>query len=877
MKRLLVALTLVGLVGLSTGLGMAQNQKKQDSPVEGTAWLVGHAHIDLSWLWPRSETLHEVCPLTFRSVMRLMDQYPDFIFAQSTAQVYRWMERYYPEDFKRIAEKIKSGQWEVVGGSWDEHNTNIPCGESLVRQYLYAKRYFMDHFGVDVQVGWLPDVFGFNWNMPQIYNKVGIKYFMTHKLKHQIRRNNPPIPFPYHLFWWEAPDGSKVLAYHTVGGYGESIHGDQILKELKTLKKMHGVSDLLVIYGKGDHGGGPLPDMLQRAHELQKRTDFPKVVFTKALDYFKHLESLPVANTLPTMDDELYVKTHRGTLTTDAQVKRDNRRCEELLLDIERFAVQASELGATYPRKELNDLWEKLLYGQVHDNIDGSSIKYVYFDAATDYTDIKLEGGKLLNNALGTIARQVDTRGPGDVALMVFNPLAWSRTDVVKIDLTKLGGPARVLTRSGAEVPAQIVEEDGKQELIFLAEDVPGVGYKTYFLQKGVKPSAVKTDLVVRGLVLENGKLRVEVDRASGFVRSVYDKRQKRETLAKGAMGNLLEVFEDRPPNAPGGEPAWNIYLGARTLLDKPESVELVESGPVRARIRITKKYDKSTFWQDVILYAGSDKVDFEFRADWHEHYKFAKVAFPLAAKNDYATYEIPYAVIQRFSHLIKQPVKTKLEFPPRAWEPADQLKFEVAALRWTDLTDRSGKFGATLLNDSKYGHSLAGDTLRISLVRGARRGYPRTPEMWTDQSDEPIVGIHHVRYALVPHKGDWREGKAVRRGYNFNYALLPLCEKKHEGELAPEHGLVDVEPSDVIVGAVKRAEDNDDVIVRLVEMGGRPAKARLKLAKAPDAVSETDLMEWDRFVPTTAYKVMGDEVTVTLKPFEIKTLRLKY
>ena len=232
---------------------MATNLYSQD----GEFYLVGHAHIDPSWLWPRSETIHEVCPLTFRSVMRIMGEHPDFVFAQSAAQLYKWMQTYYPDVFQGIKEKVASGQWEIVGGQWVEHNTNIPNGESLVRQHLYAKRFFKDNFGVDVHVGWLPDVFGFNWNMPQIYRKCGIDYFVTHKLKWQVERNNPPVPFPYHLFWWQASDGSRVLAFHTVGDYNQEVIPDEMLQELAELKAKHGVDKLLILLDRAIMAAAP--------------------------------------------------------------------------------------------------------------------------------------------------------------------------------------------------------------------------------------------------------------------------------------------------------------------------------------------------------------------------------------------------------------------------------------------------------------------------------------------------------------------------------------------------------------------------------------------------------------------------------------------
>jgi len=384
-------------------------------------YLIGHAHTDLAWLWPVSETMHEVCPLTFRSVLNLMEQYDDFVFAQSSAQIYKWMELYYPAIFQQIKQKVADGRWEIVGGSWVEHTANILSGESLVRQYLYGKRYFKDKFDIDVKIAWLPDTFGFNWNLPQIYQKCGIDYFVTHKLKWQTERNSPPVPFPHHLFWWEGPDGSRVLAYHDYGAYLERVIPETLHDNMNQLKKEHGLDKLLVVFGKGDHGGGPLPDMLERANRLAKDESFPSVHFSKGVEYFDMIKAEPQSEDIPVFNDELYLKTHRGTLTTDSQVKRDNRLCETLLANVEKFAFVAQQSGFVYPQKTIQDLWEKLLYGQVHDNIDGTSLQMVYLDAATDYAQLNRNAGELLDSALKTISGNLDTSGEGQ-ALIVFNP-----------------------------------------------------------------------------------------------------------------------------------------------------------------------------------------------------------------------------------------------------------------------------------------------------------------------------------------------------------------------------------------------------------------------------------------------------------------------
>lgn len=871
--RPVLARILLGVVLLACFASSLYSQKEK-----GEFDLVGHAHIDPSWLWPRSETIHEVCPLTFASVLRLMSQHPDFIFAQSSAQLYQWMERYYPELFAQIAAKVKSGQWEVVGGAWVEHNTNIPNGESLVRQHLYAKRYFKEKFGVDVKVGWLPDVFGFNWNMPQIYRKCGIEYFVTHKLKWQVERNNPPVPFPYHLFWWEASDGSRVLAFHTVGDYNQQVIPSDMLRDLAILKSRHGVDRLLILYGRGDHGGGPLPEMVDRATSLMNDPKFPTVRFSRAKDYFEALKALPESARFPVVDDELYVKTHRGTFTTDSQVKRDNRLCEVLLMNAEKFGAVATEFGTPYPQERLKELWEKLLFGQVHDNLDGSAAAEVYRDAATDYADLKAEGGKLLDGALGSIARQANTEGDGR-ALLIFNPSPWERTDLVSLNSKDLGGSSlfKITDSNARAVPYQIVRESGAEKILFFAENVPGLGYRQYRVAQSPTQSKFDSDLVISGLKLSNGSIELEVDQETGNLRTVRRKGIDANLLPEGLEGNALEVWEDRPPNAPGGEPAWNINLGDVHKLDKIQNIHVVEMGPVRAVIRITKVFDKSSFEQDIILYSHSDRVDFEIRADWHEKYRFAKVAFPLRLDSAFATYEIPFGSIQRFDYTLKEAPQTRLSEPPRAWEIADRTKFEVAAQRWVDVTDKTGNYGACLLNDSKYGFSFQQNVLRMSLIRGQRRGYPSMPDTWSDQSDEPLVGLHHVKYALVPHRRTWQDANATRRGIEFNSPFLVRVEAPHNGRLPQTFSALTVEPGNVAVESLKKAEDSDEFIVRLYETDGKSTEAVLGFNRAPKSARETDMLEWDKYVEPKSFPIQGTKVILSVSPHEIKTIRVRF
>jgi alpha-mannosidase len=857
--------------------GLTANMIGQTKP-KGEIDLVGYAHTDLSWLWPKSETIHEVLPRTIESVLKMIHDHPGMVYAMSAAQAYKWTERYYPDLFAQIKEKIASGEWEVVGGSWTEHSTNIPSGESLVRQHLYAKRYFKDKFNVDVKTAWLPDSFGFNWNLPQIYQKCGMNYFVTFKLQWQIDRNDPPVPFPYHLFWWEGPDGSRVLSFLTVGDYSARAEPSQLLEALNTVESMHHIDKVLSLYGKGDHGGGPMADMMDRAVTMMHDPDYPTVKFSKGVDYFHEVEAMPEAKNLPVVDDELYVKTHRGTFTTDSQVKRDNRRSEVLLMNAEKFSLLASQFGTPYPQSQLQDLWEKVLFGQVHDNIDGSAMAEVYRDAATDYADIKAAGGEILDSALKTVGKQVNTQGKGQ-AVLIFNPLAWERAGLVTLDSSYFSGLKHflIVDAAGHSVPYQIETDKGAAKALFLAEKVPGMGYREYHIVASAEEPRFATDLTVNGLTLTNSKLEVVIDSVSGNLKSLKLKDQPLNFMQEDNPGAALEVWEDKPENAPGGEPAWNIYLGADNKLDRVENIKVVETGPVRTVVQVRKLFGDSIFVENIVLYSHADRVNFELNVDWHEKYRFAKVAFPLNLKSPYATYEIPFGAIQRFDWTLKSDPGVKLQAPPRAWELADRTKFEVAGQRWSDVSNQAGDYGVMLLNDSKYGFSYQDNTLRMSLIRGPRRGYPNMPDTWSDQSDEPIVGIHHIQYALVPHQGTWQDAEATRRGAEFNEPLLAQAEPSHSGQLAASYGVLDVSPSDVVVESVKKAEDSSEYIVRLYEAADKPATAVLNFTRPPRMARETDMMEWDKFVPTTAFEIKGTQVTVPVKPFEVKTIRVGF
>lgn len=847
------------------------------SPKDMEAYLVGHAHIDLSWLWPKSETIHEVGPNTFRDVLDLMDKYPMLHFSQSSAQMYLWMEQHYPELFERIRQRIADGRWEIMGGSWCEHNSNLLDGESLVRQYLYGKRYFKEKFGVDVRIGWLPDVFGFAWTIPQIYKKAGIDFFLTFKLKWQIERMQPPIPFPYYNFWWTAPDGSTVLACHTVGSYSESVHGNEIADHMRRLIEKHGLSTLIVPFGYGDHGGGPSQDMIERGLALQKREDFPRIRFLTAQSYFDAVANQTDQLELPTVCDELYVKTHRGTHTTESKVKRGNQKGECLLMSAEKLAVLASQHGADYPRKKLDNAWRLLLFGQVHDNMDGTSIRQVYIEAAEDYAAIQQAGDEVIVASMNALGKSLNTSGEGD-PIIVFNPLSWARSGVVELPLDT-DDFLEILNPDGDVLPSQITECEGDtRSLIFVAQDIPATGYFVYRIRKASGGEAKSaTDLSVEDYVLENASYRVELNPDTGCIASIFDKQNSVEVLDGSKCGNLLRIYEDEPPNPPAGEPAWNIYLGDATDIEYADSVKVIEYGPVRATIRVEKHFGDSRFVQDIRLYADLLWLEFAMSADWHEHYKFAKAVFPLSFENTWATYEIPYGAIQRYDYKLADGPKQEIRLPNRPWEEADSAKFEVAALKWVDLERPDGSYGVSLLNDCKYGHSISGNEIELSLLRGPSRGYEGMELSWADQSDDAIVGIHKICYALYPHYGGWQDAGTVHRGYEFNYPLMARRTSSHPGNLPASNSFLSLSPTNVICSAIKQAEDGNEIILRMYESVGKDTEAHVKPGAIPSSATLTDLLEWGEYVEEKPLQIEEDTIIVNIKAFEIVTVRVKF
>ena len=828
-----------------------------------TIHAVGNSHIDMAWLWPWTETV-EVVRNTFQSVLDLMREYPDFKFTMSSARTYEWIEEKYPAMFKEIQQRVREGRWEVIGGMWVEPDLNMPGGESLTRQILVGKRYFQSRFGVDVKIGWNPDSFGYNWQLPQIYKKSGMDYFVTQKLlwAHEF------TTFPYKLFWWQAPDGSKLLTYFP-RDYAASIEGPGMAKDLSVWApaiygpKVSGTPEMLHLYGVGDHGGGPTREMLDNANELMAPgTVYPKLDLGTAAGFFDELgKKLPGMN-VPTWNGELYFQYHRGVFTTQAETKRRIRRSEEVMLNAEKFASLAMLDGRLYPQEEMNRAWKRLLFDDFHDIMPGSGIGVNYLDARRNLTDVQQFGGGVIEDSLKEVAAHINTAGPQapqeSVPVLVFNSLAWPRMGVVEVE-AQLPAPAKhiaVTDSSGKAVKTQLLGIDPathRARLLLLA-NVPSLGYTTYFVRGVSNAAPALSTLRASADTLENEFIRVKIDPRTGCMTSLFDKRSNQEALAPSetdtggpkdrTCGNLLQTFVDKPKRWD----AWNIdadFEDKHWDLDQADEVKLIESGPLRAVIRIKKHFQNSTFIQDVTLYPASPRVDVNMQVEWHEKHILLKVAFPLSAHNDKATFEIPYGSVQR---------------PTTRNTPAEKAQFEVPAMRWADISD--DKHGFSLLNDCKYGYDAKGNVLRLSLLR--------SPEWPDPHADE---GHHEFTYSLYPHAGGWREALTVRQGYELNYKLLAMQTEKHAGALPAEHAFLEVASENVILTAMKKAEDDDSVILRFYEWAGRDTDVRIQLPPGAKSAQDADLMER----PIADLPVQPGAVTVHTKPYEIKTVRVHF
>lgn len=806
-------------------------------PESGGIFAVGHTHIDTAWLWPLRETVRK-CGRTFSTACRLMERYPDFRFTCSQPQLYAYTKAHYPALYREIRRWVKAGRWETAGAMWVEADCNVTGGEALVRQMLHGIRFLQHEFGTRPRLCWLPDVFGYPSSLPGILAACGVRHFYTYKLHWQATNR-----FPAHLFRWRGIDGSEILAHvvNHVHAYNNYPAPDILLKgwDMYAQKAEH--PEVIFPFGYGDGGGGVNEEemeLLRRA--VGRYPGLPAVRLGTAAEFFAAAEQ--AWPRLPLWDGELYVETHRGTYTTQSAMKRANRTSERLLRDAELLGVLAAlEGGPRCRADDLHDAWEQVLLHQFHDILPGSSIGMVYREALATLARVQHDLRPRIDRSLQALAPASAQGGPA--LLHAVNTLGWERTDLVAVDLAPgTPEPRSVVAADGTRLPAQVVARrpDGGCSLLFRPHGLPAIGAACYRLS--ADPAAGETGLRAVAGRLENRFFRLTIG-GDGSLRRLYDKVNRRDVLAAGAVGNDLQLLQDGPEY----EDAWNVHPtmdGRRYPCEGEARCDVAESGPVRAVLRVRRTHRQSVFEQDIILYADLPRIDFVTRIDWQERQTLLKVAFPLAVRATRATYEVQFGAYERPTHR------------NTSWE---QQKFEVPAQRWADLSEAG--YGVSLLNDSRYGYDARDNVLRLTLLRGT-----------TFPDPEADRGTHEFTYSLYPHAGNWTDAHTVRRALELNVPVQARLARRAGGVLPAPRSWLRPDGLPVVIETLKPAEDGRGLILRLYEPHGARGRVCLRFGFPVERVVPCNAVEEDC---GRARVCRGGVSRMAVGPFELRTLRL--
>lgn len=789
---------------------------------------IGHTHIDVAWLWTVAQTREKVAR-SFSTVLKYMEEYPEYKFMSSQPALYQFLKERYPETYEKIKERVKEGRWEPEGGMWVEADCNLTSGESLVRQFLYGKKFLKDEFGIDSRILWLPDVFGYSGALPQIMKKSGIKYFMTTKLAwNQINK------VPYDTMMWRGIDGSEIFTHLiTTLGVGQSeadffttyngmLHPDAILGGWHRYQNKDINNDILIAFGYGDGGGGPTREMLETSKRMEKGIrGIPKVRQEFAGNYFEELEERVEGNkSLPVWEGELYFEYHRGTYTSMGRNKRSNRKCEQLLMDAELLEV----LTGTSEKEEMDKIWRTVLLNQFHDILPGSSIAEVYEVTKKEYAEIESRLAEMIAEKLNLLM------DGGQDKISVFNTLGFDRNDVVSLGDCHA---AALTDESGKIYPVQ----ETAQGAVAYITDIPAKGGKTLQLLDTVKEEASRIQITENGI--ETPFYRISIDE-NGLFTSIYDKECDREVLKAGEKGNLLRMYEDKPMHYD----CWDIdmyYSEKYWDAEKADKIQWTEEGPVRATLEIQRTISNSVIKQEIHFYADSRRIDFSTWVDWKEHQHLLKVHFPVNIHSDEATFEVQFGNLKRKIH------------GNTSW---DEARFESCGQKWMDISE--GHYGVSLLNDCKYGYSAKDSNIALTLIKSGI-----DPNKTADQEE------HVFTYALYPHKEMWSAAGTVQEAYKLNQpAYATKGELKNTGK-----SFISTDKDNIIIETVKPAENGDGMIVRLYDCENSLTKATLTFAEGMlESVEECNLMEEKE----ADIEACGNSFTVSVKPYEIKTYRVR-
>lgn len=811
-----------------------------DTEAKPTISAIGHTHIDIAWLWRVAHT-RDKAGRSFATALALMQEYPDFVFMYNQAVLFDFLKDDYPALWTQIKERAAAGQFEIEGAMWVEPDVNIISGEALIRQFMWGRRFHMEQFGVTPKVVWLPDTFGYSANLPQIIARSGLEYFVTSKLSW-----NDSDRQPYDTFFWRGIDGSTIKAQLittqdfdsdlTFTTYNSNLSPSEVMGAWKRYEPKALNDEVMICYGYGDGGGGPTRAMIESGRRMQRGIPgAPNVKFEGIGPYLDRLGQRMDANKdrFPVWNGELYLQFHRGTLTSVAQTKANNRHAERALREVEYLCAMAMLDGAHYPSAQIDSFWKLALINQFHDILPGTSIAEVYRDAQADY-DVLFAG------IAAETSRAAKTITGG---LALFNFTGQERQgELVEV----ADGPDAALLMGAQNRPVQkLTHADGRVRFAAPCGPVPPLGWAAAQMVK-LGDQQVQSPLSVSTTHLENELMRVVFD-AAGEITSIFDKAHQRELVEPGKTANALVIYEDKPINWS----AWDIDRSFDEqfwpLADIAAKIEVVETGPYRAALRIEHVYQKSKIVQVISLQAGAKQVEFDSHVDWHERQSLLKAAFPFDLNSSELRSEILFGHVTRMTHA------------NTSW---DQAQYEASMHRWVDMSEAN--FGAALLNDCKYGYDAVEQTVRLSLLRG-----PIFPDPDAD------IGTHNFRYALMLHNGVSDIAQVVRAAERFNNPIALFGETVPAAppeEIANKtFSFAEVSCDNVTLETVKKAEDGDDLILRLFEHANIRADTTVRFGLPIASVHMVNLME-DELRPLV---VKDNAVELSLRPFEIVTLRI--
>jgi len=795
--------------------------------IEGHLNMIGHSHLDLVYQWDYDEFLRKI-GRTHSTVLNMMKEFPDYIFSQSQLKLYEDLKSLYPEIYDRMKNRITEGRWEVIGGMYVEPDCNLISGESLIRQLQVGLGITKDEYGRSSSVCWLPDVFGNAWFIPQILKKAGFKYFITNKPVIWNDTNE----FPHNTFWWEGPDGSRILTHLPSTHFGSNVNPDVMLMNWNEYKQKTVCEEAIYNYGYGDGRGGPNRKDVLTSRRYKKCPGIPKSELIHGEDAFKNLEAK--VTKIPVWKDEIYLETHRGTYTTQARLKKNNRRSEILYKNAEALSAIASLNGSAYPSEKLLEGWKLILKNQFHDILPGSHVRKAFLDSINDYDTIFELGESVYNGAINNL---VSTK-EGNNTFAVFNTLVWERNDCVEFtaDASGIKNPI-IIDMRGNEVPSQVINKKGDTITIIAAvENIPSYGYKVYKLADG--KSMFESPFSASEKRMENKFFKIDFAE-DGSISSIFDKSNEKELIAPDDRGNKFQMFED----VPGKYAAWDIvptYVDNEFPIPAVEETKIIENGPVRLVLSQNRNFYKSKIEQKIVIYRNSPKVDFITDIDWAERDRLLKVGFPVDVNSMRASYDISYGYIERPTH------------GNTSWDAA---KFEVSAHMWADLSE--GDYGASILNDCKYGYDISGNQMRLTLLKGSQ--YP---------DPEADLGHHSFTYSFYPHKGDWRSGETSKRAWELNnqLAAFPVSNGSEA-----EKSYIDIESDHVMFSALKVTEKDDGLLIRVYEDQNSRGPVAISLDRDIKEAFECDLIENE----LEKAEVKNGKLVFDIKPYEIRTFKL--